>query len=309
MKMKRKTSMGLVLLLLFAMICPGQAWGVTTKSTEAPFSSGVANCLDDSQDNLMVQIPPKAFAKDITVKVYKKDAAAINVPKEYNVLRANDITFTNTNSVQETNSMIPLRVIYKFNKVDYQRASNMDESQPLGKLRIGYFNNVQRQWVMLPTTIFWDGETGEAEATANLGSGHYALLWDPHAAGANLSNMGDGKVRLLVNYTQVFSQVEPFIYNGRTMVPIGVISTNLGAQLTWYSEDQHAKILTDKRVVEIWVGNTRATKDGFVVEMQVPPMIVGNRTFVPLGFVGESIDADVIWDGVSRSVYVTRSAS
>jgi hypothetical protein len=306
MKMKRKTSLGLALLLLFVMICPGSAVGITTKGTEAPFSAGVANCLDDVKNNLMVQIPPKAFAKDITVKVYKKEAAAINVPAEYYVVRANDITFTNTASVQETNSMIPLRVIYKFDKLEYLRASNLDESQPLGKLRIGYYNSVQRTWVMLPTTILWNGETGMAEATANLGSGHYALLWDPRAEGSNLSGMGDEKVRLFVNYTQVFSQVEPFIYGGRTMVPIGVVSTNLGAQLTWYSGEQRAKILSDKHLVEIWVGNTRAVKDGNVVEMQVPPMIVGNRTFVPLSFISQAIDADVVWDGLSRSVYVTK---
>lgn len=307
MKKKIKTRIGLVCLLLFVMICPGSAMGITTKGTEAPFSSGVANCLDDSEDQLLVQIPPRAFSKDIKVKVYKKDAAAINAPEGFYICRANDITFTNTASVQETNSMIPLRVIYKFNKLDYLHASDMDESQPLGKFRIGYYNNVQQKWIMLPTTVFWDGETGMAEATANLGSGHYTLLWDPNAAGSNLSSIGDEKIRLFVNYTQVFSKVEPFIYGGRTMVPIGVISTNLGAQLTWYSEDQHAKILTDKHLVEIWVGNNRAIKDGTVVAVQVPPMIVGSRTFVPLSFIGQAIDADVEWDGVSRSVYVTRN--
>jgi|GEM_PF-2197727 Copper amine oxidase N-terminal domain. len=306
MKMKKKTRLGLILLVVFAMMCPGAALAITTKATEAPFNSAVANCLEDSSDNLTIQIPPKAFAKNITVKVFKKAAADINAPKEYYVCRANDITFTNVNSVQETNSMIPLRITYKFDKLEYLRACDMDTSQPVSKFRVGYFNNVQQKWVILPTTIYWNGENGVAEATANLGSGHYALFWDPDASGSNLSTMGGENVRLFVNYTQVFSQVEPFIYEGRTMVPIGVITTNLGAQLTWYSEDQHAKILTDKHTVEIWVGNTKALKDGNIVAVQVPPMIIGSRTFVPLSFIGQAIDAEVVWDGFTHSVYVTK---
>lgn len=306
MKIKRRTSLALVLMVVFTAICPGLAMGVTTQGREAPFASTVANCLEDVEDLLTIQIPPKAFAKNITVRVFKKDAAAIKAPEGYYVSRANDITFTNAAGTQEANSMVPLRVIYKFDKTDYARASNMDTSQPLGKFRLGYFNNVQQKWVILPTTIFWNGEAGVAEATANLGSGHYALLWDPSASGSNLSTMGGEDVRLFVNYNQVFSQVDPFIYQGRSMVPIGVITQNLGAQLTWFSEDQHAEILTDKHKVEIWVGNNRAVKDGTIVTVQVPPMIVGNRTFVPLSFISQAIDADVVWDGFSRSVYVTR---
>lgn len=306
MRVKRKTGWGLGLLVLLIMMGPGRAMAVTTKAAEAPFNCAVANCLEDSEDQLTVQIPPKAFARNITVRVFKKEAGAINAPEGYYVCRANDITFTNDSSAQETNSMIPIRVTFRFDKLDYLRACNMDTTQPLGKFRLGYYNNVQQKWVVLPTTIFWNGENGEAEATANLGSGHYALFWDPHASGSNLSASGDETVRLFVNYNQVFSQVDPFIYQGRTMVPIGVITQNLGAQLTWYSEDQHARILTDKHIVEIWVGNNRAVKDGSIVAVQVPPMIVGNRTFVPLSFIGQSIDADVVWDGLSRTVYVTK---
>lgn len=304
--MKKKPYIYVCLLLgiMLVVLYPAMAGAVTKQGSEAWFGSAVANSLQDNDNSLVIQIPPKAFPRDLTVKVFKQDPAKVKAPEGYYVCKAADITFTNNSGNQEVNSMLPIRVIYSFDTLDYKRASQMDDSEPLSKFRIGCYNNAEKKWVDLPTTIFWDGQNGQAEATANLGSGHYALFWAPNASGASLSAMGGNNIRIFINYRPLYSKVEPFIQNGRALVPIGVISENLGAQVTWFSEDQRIEIMADYKLTKIWIGNTQGIKEGKNVALQVPPMIVGGRTFVPLGFVSQAVGADVSWDGISRSVYV-----
>jgi hypothetical protein len=303
----KKIKWTLLLMMLAVLLLSGPALATTTTGSEGSFSFGVANCLEDTKDRLTIQIPPKAFTNDIIVKVYTKAANEITAPAGYYVSRATDIAFSSRSSVQQSNPMVPIRLIYSFDLLDYKRASDMDTTQPLGKFRIAGYNSSMHKWETLPTTIFWDGQQGQAEATGNMGSGRYALFWDPSAQGASLSSMGDEKIRLYVNYKPVYSEVEPFIYSGRTMVPIGILGENLGAEVTWFSEDQHARIVTAEHKVEIWVGNNKGLKDDQVVTLQVPPMLTGGRTFVPIGFVSQALGAEVNWDGISRTVYVVQN--
>jgi hypothetical protein len=49
-----------------------------------------------------------------------------------------------------------------------------------------------------------------------------------------------------------------------------------------------------------------ALVDNNTFPLDVPPLIINNRTMVPLRVVGESMDAQVDWDGNARAVYITQ---
>ena len=46
--------------------------------------------------------------------------------------------------------------------------------------------------------------------------------------------------------------------------------------------------------------------DGREIEPSVSPMIVKDRTIVPVRFIAEELGADVIWDGESRTVLIKK---
>lgn len=307
MKYKRVYRLLLVMLALSILVFPGMAFAQTLNGNTAPFVASVANSLVDEDDMLTIQIPPKAFPHDFTLRVIKQDPASVKAPEGYVVSKAADLSFTSSRGNKEVNSMVPIRVMYYFDDLDYKRACQMDTTQPLGKFHLGSYNEVEQKWVMLPTTIFWNGQNGVIEATANMGSAKYALFWNPEAQGTQLSPMGDDTLRLFANYSRVFSKVDPFIVQGRTMVPLGVISQNMGAQVKWFSDDKRIEIISNKgNQVTIWIDNTMGLRDGKTVTLQVAPMLVGGRTFVPLSFVGTAIGAEVNWDSLSHSVFVTQ---
>jgi len=104
-----------------------------------------------------------------------------------------------------------------------------------------------------------------------------------------------------VNGVNIHTDVAPFIdtdYN-RTMVPLRLVSEALGATVDWDDAT---------RIVTINYGLTQLTlpigvplPDGMGV-----PVIVGDRTYVPVRYVAERLmpGVDVVWDGAARAIYI-----
>ncbi len=109
----------------------------------------------------------------------------------------------------------------------------------------------------------------------------------------------------------VFSEpleVAPFIKDGRTMVPLRFIAEAFGAQVEWIPETKGINItLSLKSVVTtigLQVGNPTAIVNGQVVTLDVAPVIVNGRTFVPLRFVAEAFGAKVDWNSLYQLVTI-----
>lgn len=73
-----------------------------------------------------------------------------------------------------------------------------------------------------------------------------------------------------------------------------------------------AIILTMVFAVQVFAGDTAMVRvfiDGKVLESDVDPMIINNRTMVPLRAVSEGLGMDVQWDEVNHHVIITTKAS
>ena len=92
-------------------------------------------------------------------------------------------------------------------------------------------------------------------------------------------------------------EAAPFIDGDRTMVPIRFIAEAMGADIDWIGETQ--TITIDKGDIHLQLRIGIPLPDGMGT-----PVIVGDRTFVPVRYVSEMLGADVRWDGAARAVYV-----
>ncbi len=90
----------------------------------------------------------------------------------------------------------------------------------------------------------------------------------------------------------------PFNDRGRVLVPIRAISEGLDADVGWDGNEQKVTITLGNRRVEIWIGRTQGRINGQPYDMPdgVAPSIVRNRTFVPVRFVAEGLNAAVSWN-------------
>jgi len=97
----------------------------------------------------------------------------------------------------------------------------------------------------------------------------------------------------------------PIIENGRTLVPIRVISETMGAVVDWDSSESRVTITSDDTIVELWIDSQYVFVNNEQIELDVSPVVHDSRTFVPLRFVSEALGANVEWEGETNSVVIT----
>jgi len=110
-----------------------------------------------------------------------------------------------------------------------------------------------------------------------------------------------GSTTFMYRGNTVANDAAPFIdvANNRTMIPLRIVATGLGAEVRFNDET---------RTVYITHGGTE-----FPLVVDVPlagdmgtPVIIDGRTFVPARYVIEILGATVRWDGETQAVYIYR---
>ncbi|MEW6047835.1 MAG: stalk domain-containing protein [Bacillota bacterium] len=111
-------------------------------------------------------------------------------------------------------------------------------------------------------------------------------------------------VKVFIRGKKMTFDVQPVIMQGRTMVPVRAIAEALGAQVEWDEDTRTVVVLKGDKAVLVPVGSPQARVNGAEVALDVPAVIVGNRTLIPLRFVSESLGAFVDWFETGQVVVI-----
>jgi len=76
-------------------------------------------------------------------------------------------------------------------------------------------------------------------------------------------------------------------HNGRLLVPLRVIADNMGYTTQWAAQNKQVIITANNETLTMQIGSKTADKNGTTHQLDTPPEIYKNRTYVPLRFVGE----------------------
>jgi hypothetical protein len=98
----------------------------------------------------------------------------------------------------------------------------------------------------------------------------------------------------------------PFIANERALVPTRYLADALGAQTSWDAKTQTVTITKGGTTVELTVGNMAITTNGQTSQMDIAPIIVNGRTYLPARYVAEAFGCNVSWNAVAQKVTVSR---
>ncbi|MDR0469788.1 MAG: InlB B-repeat-containing protein [Peptococcaceae bacterium] len=91
----------------------------------------------------------------------------------------------------------------------------------------------------------------------------------------------------------------PEIINDRTMVPLRFIAEALGAKVDWDGESSTATVELEDAALSVTIGETAPGMD-------VPAMIMNDRTMVPLRYVSEMLGCEVVWNPDTQSINITK---
>jgi exopolysaccharide biosynthesis protein len=112
------------------------------------------------------------------------------------------------------------------------------------------------------------------------------------------------EIRINFNNKFLETDVPPIIREGRTLVPFRAIFETLGLEVQYI--EQTKTIIGTKEDTEIVlrVDSDKAVVNGKEVNLEVPAVIVKDRTMIPVRFIAENIGLEVGWNDVGRIVNI-----
>jgi len=120
-----------------------------------------------------------------------------------------------------------------------------------------------------------------------------------------------GNKNAKVNDKNIPIDVAPFIdkASNRTLVPLRFIGEALGASIDWDNKERKAIYKLGDETLYFWVGKKEAEiiigkNYSKKISLDVAPIIVNSRTFVPVRYVSELLGAKVDWDGKTQTITI-----
>ncbi|MGE5653293.1 MAG: copper amine oxidase N-terminal domain-containing protein [Bacillota bacterium] len=99
-------------------------------------------------------------------------------------------------------------------------------------------------------------------------------------------------------------EADAYIVDDRTVVPLRAIFTALKASVAWDDATSSVTATKGSKVIKLTVGQREAYINGQQTILGVPPMLIDDRTFIPLRFVSEALGGSVEFVEATMSVVV-----
>lgn len=98
--------------------------------------------------------------------------------------------------------------------------------------------------------------------------------------------------------------VPPFLKNGTTMVPLRIITEELGMLVNWDSSSRSIQLSNEDTDIKLTIDETLVEVNGEKKTVPLAPVIVNNRTYVPLRFIGEELKKSVEWEPEQSGIFI-----
>jgi len=106
----------------------------------------------------------------------------------------------------------------------------------------------------------------------------------------------------------LFDQAQPIERGGRVLVPLRGVFEMLGARVGYEPSAQTVVVRRGEDVIRLKIGDDYALKNNETVIMKSRAILRDGTALVPLRFLAETLEADVVWDGAKRMVRISTTA-
>jgi len=110
------------------------------------------------------------------------------------------------------------------------------------------------------------------------------------------------QARLIIDNQEIMGlDTPPIILNNRVMVPARAVFERVGGVVGWSEANRQITVFYNDDVLVMTVGSIWARLNDRYIHMEESPIILGDRTLIPLRFPAEAFGFDVDWDPDMRA--------
>jgi len=129
------------------------------------------------------------------------------------------------------------------------------------------------------------------------------------SSGSSAAAPAADNITVKLNGSALSFDVAPQIINDRTMVPMRKIFESLGATVDWNGDTRTITSTKGDTSIVMAIDNPVMTVNGAEVTLDSVPVIVNDRTLVPVRAIAESFGSTVDWDGATKTVTIEDAAA
>lgn len=268
-----------------------------------------ANCYDQSDQYFSIKIGEGtqinwalAF-KPLAIKALLAPAAPSNLAAGSNLLQPKPILYWKDNSSNETAFVIERKSKGSYEKLAQVAADQTKYTDSSAEAGMTYYYRVKAVNNQLSS-----GYSNEVSD----------LVFVKPKPEIVIPQSGSGQVQMIftldqkdysVNGVTKTMDVSPVSLEGRTMLPIRFAADPIGAETVWNGTDKKVTIKLEKTTIELWIGSGAALVNGVSTPIDpenpaVKPIIMNDRTMLPMRFVAENLGCAVEWVPASRQINV-----
>ncbi|WP_017755171.1 stalk domain-containing protein [Calidifontibacillus oryziterrae] len=111
-------------------------------------------------------------------------------------------------------------------------------------------------------------------------------------------------ISVVVNGETLIFDQEPYIYAGKTLVPLRGVFEKLEATVDWDQTKKEVTAIKGDTTVWLKANSLQAKINDIPTEIDVPVQIKEGRTMIPLRFIGEAFGANVQWENTTKQVFI-----
>jgi N-acetylmuramoyl-L-alanine amidase len=130
----------------------------------------------------------------------------------------------------------------------------------------------------------------------------FLILLVPHVTQA-----AEESISLSFNGKLMTPEVSPRLSGNTTMVPVRIVSEQMGAKVTWLGDERKVSIKQENKNILLAISSKVASVNGTSTALEQPVIIVAGNTLVPVRFVAEQLGLQVEWNGATRSVNLLKN--
>ena len=113
---------------------------------------------------------------------------------------------------------------------------------------------------------------------------------------SKIIGMAEGTLNIKLNGIFEYFYNEPVLTDGRVLLPFRELFEFLGMSVKWDDVSKTAIAKNDTIEIKITLNNNKAYVNNTEKILDVPPMLIEEKTYAPLRFVAESLGYSVGWD-------------
>jgi hypothetical protein len=130
----------------------------------------------------------------------------------------------------------------------------------------------------------------------------------------NITVFTIGNMNYTVNGMQMNMDVAPYINaNDRALLPVRYAANATGisdSNIFWNASDQSVLLTGSSRTVMMNIGSTTMWISGVKNEMDTVPVIIDpGRTMLPIRYVAQALDCDIVWDADAMTITITQTVT